>query len=484
MGTPTSSHLASSGAPEASSATGTIGTRVALDATGLHLRDVTITDPDVLAGLRRHLAQHTDHAPSPAHTAMDATGPVDQAQTLAYVHTALALGARALTVVGTSLDAATLERSVADLTHKVETSTQQALSELTTAIGQVTDSEHGTIPRTIATTLDKLADQVASLVAGEDAPVRAAVTDSVRTVTEQALAEIQRAVGAQADAVRRVLATDAPGSPLHDLKTGLVAGLNESHRRLASQLAELRTALEVDKATTTTAAAAAAKSPRHGLDTETTTLAAVEQIAHTAGDQLEATGTTPGILPRCLKGDGVITLTPPPGRAGSPSARIVVEVKDRDRPQSPTSWKTLLDEARQNRQAVAALGIVKTTAQMPGQRRLHALDADNYLLAYDPDTDGPDLLVAVYHLLRAQAWHTTLTEGSSRHDVDLPRLKSTVTALADALTGFDALTRHTHAARRSLDQLDKTTTSLRADLHTRVQATLDALTPRAETAAA
>ena len=121
---------------------------------------------------------------------------------------------------------------------------------------------------------------------------------------------------------------------------------------------------------------------------------------------------------------------------------------------------------------------------MPGQRRLHALDAGTYLLAYDPDTDEPDLLVAVFHLLRAQAWHTTLASGSGRHDVDLGRLKSTVTALADALTGFDALTRHTNAARRSLDQLDKSASNLRGDLHGRVQATLDALTPRGEAAAA
>lgn len=40
----------------------------------------------------------------------------------------------------------------------------------------------------------------------------AAVTESVRAVTEQALAEAQRAVGAQADAVRRVLAINTPGT--------------------------------------------------------------------------------------------------------------------------------------------------------------------------------------------------------------------------------------------------------------------------------
>ena len=123
------------------------------------------------------------------------------------------------------------------------------------------------------------------------------MTESVRAVTEQTLAEVQRAIGAQADAVRRVLSTDAPGSPLHDLRTGLVHGLNESHRRLSAQLTDLRTALEVEK----TKNAAAARSPQHGLVTEAAALSVLERVAHAAGDQLESTGTIPGVIPRCLK---------------------------------------------------------------------------------------------------------------------------------------------------------------------------------------
>lgn len=244
------------------------------------------------------------------------------------------------------------------------------------SVAAATAPNTGSIPRTVEATLAGMVEQVTALVAGEDAPVRAAVADTVRGVTDQALGEIQRAVAAQADAVRRALATDAPGPPLHDLRKGLVEGLNESHRRLAAQLTELRTALEVDK----TRAAADAKSPQHGIDTEATTLTALERLVHTAGDQLESTGTVPGAIPRCLKGDAVITLSPPatlPGR----DARVCVEVKDRDRAISLKAWRQLLGEARENRQAVAALGIVKDPAQMPGQRRLHVLDPLTYLVA-------------------------------------------------------------------------------------------------------
>lgn len=443
----------------------TPGARLSLDPAGLHISALTIADTDFLTGLRHHLDRHD--------AGEEAFDPV---VALGYLTTTLSVGARALSVVGTSLDTATLERSVADLTTTVDTSTRQAVEQLAQAITAATDADHGTIPRAVQASLTTLAVEVAALVAGDDAPVRATVTEAVRAVTAQALAEIQRAVGAQADAVRRVLAADSPGSPLFDLKHGLVTGLNESHRRLSGQLAELRTALEIDKATTAATATATAASPRHGLESEAATLAALEELAHTAGDQLEPTGTTPGLEPRCLKGDGVITLTPPPGHHTA-TARVVIEVKDRERAQSVSAWRQLLEDARRNRGALAALGIVKSTSQMPGQRRLHALDASTYLLAYDPSVDAPDLLTAVYHLLRAQAWHTALADGRPGDGVDLGRLKTAITDLAGALDGFDALTRHSGAARRSLDQLDKAAGALRADIRGRVEATLDCLTP-------
>lgn len=477
-----------SAAPPAPTGTPAPTCRVVLDQAGLHVHKLTIADAGVLTAARRHLDQHlpaprsgASHPPG-APTAPESDD-TQEAALLAYVTAALSVGARALSVVASSLDTASLDRSVADLTAKVDASTERALGQLSTAVSAATDSEYGTIPKAVQASLDTLVTKVADLVAGEDAPVRATVTDSVRVVTEQALGEIQRSIGAQADAVRRVLATDAPGSPLHDLRTSLVSGLNESHRRLTGQLTELRTALEVDKATTAVAATAAARSPQHGLDFEAAALDALEHLVHTAGDFLEPTGTTPGVLPRCLKGDGVITLTPATGRppVATVTGRIVVEVKDRDRAQSVTAWRTLLDEARTNRQATAALAILKSTDQMPGQRRLHALDASTYLIAYDPAVDDADLLTAVFHLLRAQAWHNAFADSGDTSEINLGQLKTAITDLAGALDGFDTLTRHSATARRSLDQLDKTATSLRADLRARAQATLDLLAPEHRT---
>ena len=114
---------------------------------------------------------------------------------------------------------------------------------------------------------------------------------------------------------------------------------------------------------------------------------------------------------------------------------------------------------------------------MPGQRRLHVLDPTTYLLAYDPAIDDQDLLVAAYHLLRTQAWHTACTPAS-RTSIDLRGTPAAVTDLAEALDGFDSLTRHHNAARRSIDQADKACTALRADLRNRSEALHQLLHPK------
>jgi hypothetical protein len=149
----------------------------------------------------------------------------------------------------------------------------------------------------------------------------------------------------------------------------------------------------------------------------------------------------------------------------------LVEVKRRERAQPFGAWTTLLAESKKNCGAIAALGIVKTTDQMPGQRRLHVLDPNTYLLGYDPGGDDQDVLLVADHLLRAQAWATALAHPDAGSDIDLAALRGNLTDLARGITGFDALTRHHTAARRNIEAAEKATTALRSDFHARMTAT-------------
>lgn len=155
----------------------------------------------------------------------------------------------------------------------------------------------------------------------------------------------------------------------------------------------------------------------------------------------------------------------------------MIECKDRDRRASVASWAEELDKAMANRQAVAALGLLRSPEQMPGSpRRLHVLSPTSYLVAYDPATDDADLLAAALLLLKAQAWATVL-EHHGDADVDLTALRSGLADALEALTGFDTLTRHATSARKQLDELDKTTLALRTGLRSRLEATLRLLDP-------
>jgi len=389
--------------------------RVTLHDDRLMIHTLTVTDPDVLAGARRH-----------SHPG----GPAGNTPLEGFVQTALTIGTKALAVASSNVDLGELDRSISRLSEQVTHRTQAALSRLDQAVTAATDAQTGAIPTSVQTALSGLAAQLTALLTGTDAPVQTAVADGVRAVTDQALAEIQRAIASQAQTVRAVLTSDQPGSPIHDLRVQLLTGLRESHRVLTGQLQELRTALEVDRARQH----AATLHPHRGLTSEATALAALEQVAYAAGDQLVSTGTTTGLVPRSLKGDAVISLAAPPS-IDTVQARICVEIKDEARPMSVLAWTKLLAEARQNRAGHAALGMVPRIEQMPGQRRLHLLSPTTFLLAYDPARDETDLLAAAYALLRAQTWAQVLSQHKPAHQIDLPALR---TALAAGLTALSA----------------------------------------------
>ena len=201
--------------------------------------------------------------------------------------------------------------------------------------------------------------------------------------------------------------------------------------------------------------------PHRGLTTEATTLNALERVAYAAGDQLTPTGTTPGLVA-------------PPG-ATSVQARVCVETKNEARPLSVTAWATLLAESCKKRSCHAALGLVPRIEQMPGQRRLHLLSPTSYLFADGPTRDDTDLLTAASVLLRAHTWADVPAQQKPTHQIDLPALRAGLLEGLAILDGLVQLTRHSSATRRSLDQLDTSSTTLRAELRDRIQIALSVL---------
>ncbi len=303
---------------------------------------------------------------------------------------------------------------------------------------------------------------------------------AVRGVTAQVLAEVQRAIAAQSEALRTAVAADAPGSPLQRLRADLGAGLNESHRRLAGQVTDLRTALEVDKATTQATAAAAAKTPTHGLDYETATLNQLEQLAYAAGDTLTTTGTTPGVIPR----------RHPPSphrrrghRAGPQprAARPHRPPRHRNQRPRPTHLTHRVGNWTRPGPPTAAPSPPSACSAAPSRCPAHPVGCTT---CQRPSTSSPTTPPPATTPTCsppptgccARAWAAGL-EDHGDPDIDLPALRAGLADALQALSGLETPTKHSASARKQLDDLDKATTTLRTNLRTRLETTLRLLDP-------
>lgn len=109
-----------------------------------------------------------------------------------------------------------------------------------------------------------------------------------------------------------------------------------------------------------------------------------------------------------------------------------------------TGWTDYFDEAERNRNAVAALGLVRT-AEQNGWQTIRMMGARRIVMAFDPETDDPDLLRTVVMVLR-----TTAVAASSRVDaLELATVEEKVGEALECLGKVDEL--KTVAARIGKD---------------------------------
>ncbi|WP_136625666.1 hypothetical protein [Mycobacterium innocens] len=89
------------------------------------------------------------------------------------------------------------------------------------------------------------------------------------------------------------------------------------------------------------------------------------------------------------------------------AARVVIEMTDSPR----DKWSEYFDEAERNRHAAASLGLVRTPTQNGG-RSIRVLGPRRIVLAFDPESDNPELLQTAVMMLRASALAATARKGA------------------------------------------------------------------------
>ncbi|WP_319431578.1 Fis family transcriptional regulator [Mycobacterium sp. RTGN5] len=375
------------------------------DQSAVVIENLTVRDKDVAREAQRWTAGERGPV-------VDDPAALAAADLTAFVTEAVKIGAHALSATGQSQDARALELMVKEVGEKAENSTTKAAELTERAVTAATE------------TVAKAAKDAKTAIVEADAASRKEFVEAVAAAKEDLTVEVRRIFGGDSpellerlrplldkfgtdlDAKSRAGATELlekavkqfdpsdPTSPMAkhaaDLTTRqreLTELIDKNHDQLDKKLDDLTVALKLQEARTSLSKV----TPIKGDTFENQVNVVVSEIAAGLGDEYVDTRATVGSLSRSKKGDGVLTVD-------GGAARVVLEMTDSAR----TGWAEYLNEAERNRQAVAALGLVRTTDQNGGQS-IRVLGPRRIVLAFDPMSDDPDLVRTVLMLLRTAA---------------------------------------------------------------------------------
>ncbi len=384
-----------------------------------------------------------------------------------YVTEAVRIGAHALSVTGQAQEAQALERLLKDVGDKTAHSTAQA-AELTaravreaseavmaaardakTAITDTDTQSRKELTTAVMTAKQELNTELRRIFAGESPEL----VERLQPVLERFSADLDAKVSAgTAELLTKAAKQFDPSDPTSPMakhaadltarQEQLAQQLAKQHADLTSKIEEMSTTLRIQEAT----AAVASVTPIKGESYAGSVHAVLRGIATGLGDDYIDTSATAGRLPRCKKGDGVLSLN-------DGAVRVVIEMTDSAR----TGWTDYLADAERNRDAIASLGLVRTVDQNDGQT-LRVIGAQRLVLAYDPANDASDLLRTVVMLLRTTAIATASRKGV--HEVATAEEK--ITEALNHLMKIDSVKKLSATIQKSATKIDSECTALNA----------------------
>ncbi|WP_342802099.1 Fis family transcriptional regulator [Nocardia sp. No.11] len=441
--------------------------------TAVAIEQLILRDRDVLREAQRWTSGHRGPI-------VDDTEILAAADLSAFITEVVKCGAVALAAAGQASDAKELERMVAEVGEKAAASAARA-AELT---GQAAKDASAVMTKTVDSAKKVLAEADANCRKEMAATVTAAtvnITDQVnrlfggsnpelvarlKPVLEQFSAELsmKAAAGTQeliATATKQFDLND-PTSPIAKHTAALDARqlqmsdlLMANHADLTKRFEEMTAALKVREAK----AALISVTPRKGDSFEAGIHRFMEPIAAGLGDEYYDTSAKHGALRGCMKGDGLLTT------AGG--ARVVIEMTDSQRKE----WGNYLTEAERNREAAASLGIVRSPEQN-GNETLRVLGPRRVVLAFDPDTDEPDLLRACVLLMRAASATVVARGGGEQVSTAVEKVQSALAKLEKLAT----TKKSADVIRREATKIDKTVTDFATEVELVLAEAVTALT--------
>lgn len=442
--------------------------------TAVEIDRLTVQDKDVV----REAQRWTNGERGPVVEDLDTLTAADLS---AFTVEAIKIGAHALSATGQAQESRLLEQMLkdvgekaADSTSKAAEVTQRAVKSASEVVGKAAAGAKKAITEADAASRKEFTESVAAAKKDLNAEVRRIFGGESPELLERlqpVLAKFGTDLDAKVKAGTSDLLTKAakqfdpsdPTSPMakHAADLGarqqkLTEQIDQNHADVVKKVDELMTALKVQEAK----ARLAKVTPIKGDTFENQVNAVLSEIAVGLGDEYTDTRSIVGSVPRSKKGDGVL-------HVDGGSARIVIEMSDSAR----AGWIEYFDEAERNRTAVAALGLVRAVAQNNG-RSIRVLGARRIVLAFDPDSDDPELLRTGVMLLRTAAIAAATRRGA--HQIATAEEK--ITEAVVQIEKLDEVKKTASSIQKNATKIENSCTGINSGIQRLLSDALAALT--------
>lgn len=280
-----------------------------------------------------------------------------------------------------------------------------------------------------------------------------------------ALSRLHRQLEDTGQVIREQLTLDDQASALSVLRRELFEVL-ERHEKRTSQFQD-----EVKKAVQELTARKAAQqgSTLHGHSFEDRLLEQLGRRAQRHGDLIELTGSRPGVVRHCKKGDAVIELGPDHVAAG---AKIVVEAKE-NKSYGLREAHAELEEARRNREACVGLFVFSRTSAPDAIEPLFRC-GDDVFCVWDADDPGTDVVLDA--ALMVARWIAVAQTVDTDHEADLASLDASVNAIERHAGQLGDVQKWAGTIQRNAEKILERVEKDRAGLEAQVEALREGLT--------
>jgi hypothetical protein len=221
-----------------------------------------------------------------------------------------------------------------------------------------------------------------------------------------ALSRLSRMLTATSEQIGKNLTLDDDGSALARLKRELLSTIDQ----LAKDNVEFQSQVREALARLDTRRKEEARTTIHGVTFEERLGAVLADEAQRLGDLYEATGETTGAIKQCKKGDYVIELG---ADSAAAHARVVWEAKEKQSYGLRAALEEI-DDARRNRQAQVGVFVYSRKTAPEGLEPLQRHGSD-VVVVWDADDPASELVVrAAYSLTRALVVRERRTDRESQ----------------------------------------------------------------------